>query len=235
MPEGLSPTEAGKELAEHVEREKGHDETVTESRSHRRISIIEASLLAVVAVLAAYSGWAAAKWSTDSSLSLARASAARAESNAASIEALNDLNFDLSSFNTWVTAYLAHDKTAVRLAERRFTPNFRRAFNAWLSTHPETNPNAPRGPTYMPEYKRPERAHAAALSAKASAEYSAGEHAGSTSDSYVRTTVYLATVLFLAGLGGHFAYIRIRYGLATVGSLILLLALILLVTSPKPF
>ena len=74
MPEGLSPTEAGKGLAEHAEQaERGaeDDPTAVGSRSHSRISIIEASLLAVVAVLAAYSGWAAAKWSTDSSLSLA--------------------------------------------------------------------------------------------------------------------------------------------------------------------
>ncbi len=235
MPEGLSPTEAGKELAEHIERNAEHDEKSPESRAHRRISIIEASLLAVVAVLAAYSGWAAAKWSTDSSLSLARASAARAESNAASIEALNDLNFDLSSFNTWVAAYLVHDTSAMTVAERRFTPNFHRAFLAWVATHPAKNPHAPADPIVMPQYKRPERALAAKLSAHATVEYSTGEHAGSTSDSYVRTTVYLATVLFLAGLGGHFAYIRIRYGLAGVGSLILILALILLITSPKPF
>ncbi len=235
MPEGLSPTEAGKELSEHAERGAAQDQSAPESRAHRRISIIEASLLAVVAVLAAYSGWAAAKWSTDSSLSLARASAARAESNAASIEALNDLNFDLSSFNTWVAAYLVHDKTATRIAQRRFTPNFDRAFKAWIATHPVTNPHAPEGPTSMPQYRRPERARAAALSAKATVEYAAGEHAGSTSDGYVRTTVYLATVLFLAGLGSHFAYVRIRYGLAIVSSLILVVALILLVTSPKPF
>jgi hypothetical protein len=29
-----------------------------------------------------------------------------------------------------------------------------------------------------------------------------GEKAGSRSDNYIRTTVYLVTVLFLAGLGG---------------------------------
>ena len=235
MPEGLSPTEAGKGLAEHAERDTEQDATAPGSRAQRRISIIEASLLAVVAVLAAYSGWAAAKWSTDSSLSLARASAARAESNAASIEALNDLNFDLSSFNTWVAAYLTHDKTAMRVAQRRFTPNFDRAFKAWIATHPAINRHARPDPTYMPQYKRPQRAEAAALSAQATVDYTVGEHAGSTSDSYVRTTVYLATVLFLAGLGSHFAYVRIRYGLAIVSSLILVVALILLVTSPKPF
>lgn len=230
MPEGLSAAEAGKGIREHVE----HDEADRERRSNRTISVIEASLLAIVAVLAAYSGWAAAKFSTDSSLSLARASAARAEANAASLDALNSLNFDVTTFNDWFTAYVAHDTSSMAIAERRFTPNFRRAFNAWMATQPETNPHAAPGPTYMPQYKQPDKIRAAKLNATATAEYTRGEHEGSTSDGYVRTTVYLATILFLAGLGGHFNYRGIRYGLAAVGSVILLVSVGLLASAPKP-
>ena len=230
MPEGLSPVEAGKGLKEHVELlEEEH-----EKRHDRRISIIEATLLAVVAVLAAYSGWAAAKWATESSLSLARANAARAEANAASLDALNSLNFDVSTFNAWFSAYVAGNQTAMAIAAKRFTPNLQFAFLAWLNTHPATNPNAPPGPTYMPEYQHPYQTQAAELNAQATAEYTAGEKAGGTSDSYVRTTVYLATVLFLAGLGGHFGYRAIRYGLAGVGMVILAVSIAILATSPRP-
>ena len=230
MPEGLSASEAGKGIKEHAELDRDD----REERNNRTISVIEASLLAIVAVLAAYSGWAAAKFSTDASLSLARASAARAEANAASLDALNSLNFDVTAFDTWFTAYVAHDASSMAIAERRFTPNFRRAFDAWMATNPATNAKAAPGPTYMPQYKQPEKARAAALNAKATAEYAKGEKDGSTSDDYVRTTVYLATVLFLAGLGSHFAYRGIRYGLAVVGSMTLLVAAGLLATSPKP-
>jgi hypothetical protein len=230
VPEGLSAAEAGKGLREHVEL----DEEEREKRRNRAISIIEASLLAIVAVLAAYSGWAAAKWSTEASLSLARASADRAEANAASLEALNALNFDVTAFNAWFTAYVAGDPAAMAVAAKRFTPNFRRAFDAWLATNPATNPAAPPGPTYMPQYQQPAKAQADALNARATAEYTRGEKAGSTSDNYIRTTVYLATVLFLAGLGGHFGYRVIRYGLATVGTLILFVAIGVLATSPRP-
>ena len=197
MPEGLSPLEAGKGLKEHVEL----DEEERDQHRNRTISIVEATLLAVVAVLAAYSGCAAAKWSTESSLSLASASAARAEANAANLEALNSLNFDVTAFNAWFTSYVAGDRAAMAVAAKRFTPNFRRAFEAWLATNPATNPNAPPGPTYMPQYQQPAKAQATALDAKATADYTSGQKAGSTSDDYIRTTVYLATVLFLAGLG----------------------------------
>lgn len=230
MPEGLSPVEAGRGLAEHAE----HVEAEREERRNKSISVFEAALLALVAVLAAYSGWAAAKWSTESSLLLATASADRAQANAANLDALNSLNFDVTAFDTWFTAYVGKDPTAMAIAVKRFTPNFHRAFDAWLATNPETNPKAPPGPTYMPQYRQPAQAQAAALNAQATAEYTKGEKAGSTSDDYIRTTVYLATVLLLAGLGGHFGYRMIRYGLATVGIVILGVAIGVLANSPRP-
>src|SRR6516165_4969937 len=121
MPEGLSPSEAGKGLQEHIELLEERREK--EKRRDEKISIIEASMLAVVAVLAAYSGWAAAKWATESSLALARANAARAEANAANLDALSSLNFDVSTFNAWFSAYVAGNQTAMAIAAKRFTPN----------------------------------------------------------------------------------------------------------------
>jgi hypothetical protein len=38
----------------------------------------------------------------------------------------------------------------MRVAEQRFRPQFLVAFDAWLTTHPFTNADAPKGPTYMP-------------------------------------------------------------------------------------
>ena len=230
MPEGLSAVEVGKGISEHAEA----DEEAREKNLNRAISIFEAVLLAVVAVLAAWSGYAAAKFSTDSSLDQARASADRALANSANLQALNSLNFDLATFNDWFTAYVAKDTYSMAIAEKRFTPNFDRAFRAWLATDPATNPHSPPGPTYMPQYKQPEVAVAARLNAQATVDYNAGQKDGGNSDSYVRTTVYLATVLFLAGIGSHFAYRNIRYGLAGVGSAILVVAVVLLATAPKP-
>ena len=155
---------------------------------------------------------------------MAKASAARTEANAASLDALNNSNFDVTAFNLWFTAYVAGDRSAMAIAEKRFTPRFRAAFEAWLATSPATNPAAPPGPTYMPQYQQPTKVQAARLNAKT----------GSNSDGYVRTTVYLATVLFLAGLGSHFNYRAIRYGLAGVGSTILVVSIVLLATAPKP-
>jgi hypothetical protein len=238
VPEGLSPSEVGKEIAEHRERaaEEGEKkEGAAEAKGHDRlITIIEAVLLAVVAVLAAWSGFAAAKWGTESSLQLAKASAARTEANRADLESFQLRNFDSLTFNAWFDAYVAGNKKAMRVAEMRFRPNFLVAFNAWLKTDPFNNPNAPKGPTYMPEYIQPGLAQANRLDAQANAHYAAGEAGGSNSDGYVRTTVYLASVLFLVGISGHFRVRSARIGLIGVGGAILAFSCVLLLLAPKP-
>lgn len=235
MPEGLSPGEVGKEISQHHHHHHPAEDTKDEATSHDRlITIIEAVLLAVVAVLAAYSGFAAAKWSTHGSLELAKASAARTEANRADLEGFSLRNFDSSTFEAWFSAYVAGNKKAEVVAEHRFRPNFLVAFNAWLKTHPFTNPNAPKGPTYMPEYIQPELARANMLNARANDYYSLGEEAGTNADNYVRTTVYLASVLFLVGISGHFKVRAARIGLISVGGAILVFACVLLILSPHP-
>ena len=239
MPEGLSPGEVGKEIAEHhkkeAEKAEEADGSAAEPKRHDRlITIVEAVLLAVVAVLAAWSGFAAAKWGTESSLQLAKASAARTEANRADFESFQLRNFDSLTFNAWFTAYVAGNKKAMRVAEMRFRPNFLVAFDAWLKTNPFTNPHAPKGPTYMPEYIQPGLAQANRFDAQANAHYAAGEAGGSNSDGYVRTTVYLASVLFLVGISGHFRVRTARIGLISIGGVILVFSCVLLLLAPKP-
>src|SRR5919198_5345979 len=183
MPEGMSADEVGKEIAGHARHSHGE----AHERRDRTVSIAEAVLLSIVALLAAWSGYAAAKWSTESRIGLAEASTARSEANRANLQAVELRNFDSSTFEAWFAAYTAHNPRAIAVAERRFRPEFRVAFDAWRATKPETNPNAPRGPTYMPQYRQPELAKSKALDKKADADFASGESAGEESDKYVRT------------------------------------------------
>ena len=109
---------------------------------------------------AAWSGYSAAKWSTESRISLTAAVDDRAKANRASARAQELRNFDSSTFQAWFAAYVAGNEPAMEIAERRFRPEFQVAFDAWLATSPETNPQAPPGPTYMPEYVQPGLAEA---------------------------------------------------------------------------
>jgi hypothetical protein len=228
--EGLSAAEVGTGTGEH-----DHGPAGKGGEQHDRMAtIIEAVLLAVVAIVAAYSGYASAKWSTESRLKLAAASTARTEASNANLNALERRNFDSSTFEAWFAAYVAGNKTAMEIAQRRFSPGFRVAFDAWQATHPETNPNAPPGPTYMPDYKQPDLDRAAQLNSLADADYAEGAKAGTNADDYVRVTVYLATVLFLVAISGHFKMRGARYGLMIVGVVVLVVSLGTLATLPRP-
>ena len=48
----------------------------------------------------------------------------------------------------------------------------------------------------------------------------------------MRTTVHLATVLFLVGIGGHFRVRSARLGLISVAGVILAFSCVLLITRP---
>lgn len=230
MGEGLSASEVGKEIAEH----RKHHRSGDESPEHRAMSIAEAVLLAVVALLAAWSGYAAAKWSTDSRLELAHASALRTESSQADMEALESRNFDSTSFNAWFDAWIEGDQQAMTIAERRFRPEFRVAFDAWMATDPLNNPDAPPGPMFMDEYVQPDVERSAELDAQADAAFKSGSETGGTADDYVRVTVLLASVLFLVGISGQFRLRGARIGLICVGFAILVYCVVILSTLPRP-
>lgn len=230
MPEGLSPAEVGKEIAEHKER------SASEEAEHedRWLSIVEALLLSLVAVLAAYSGYAAAKWGTESSVQLAKASSQRNFATRLDTEAVVTRTVDSVSFNAWFSAYVSGNRRAEQLAVKRLRPGYRPAFNAWLATDPAHNPNAPAGPSYMPQYVIPQAAQSAAADKAADIAFATGSDAGETSDKYIRDTVFLATVLFLVGISGHFRVRQARYGLIGIGALILVFAVVQLLGLPAP-
>jgi hypothetical protein len=229
VPEGLGPAEVAKEISEHQEHGAHSHE-----RRDRWLSITEAVMLSVVAVIAAWSGFSAAKWSTESSVKLAEASSTRTKATRIELEANQIRTLDSVSFNAAFAALVAKDSNAFRLAVKRLRPGYRPAFNAWLATHPLTNNNAPPGPAYMPQYRIPQEQQGRTREDEADRHFKDGEHAGSTSDKYIRITVFLATVLFLVGISSHFPRHSGRYGLIALASGLLVLSVVQLLDLPGP-
>ena len=238
MPEGLSASEVGNEIAEHREHVEHaeHAEHATEEhrRRHQWVSIAEALLLSLVALLAAWSGYSAAKWGTESSLNLAKASSTGSQSSLNQIQATQIRTLDSVSFNAAETAYTAHDTKVFDLALRRMRPGYLPAVRAWLALHPLKNPKAPPDPSYMPQYKIPQETQAVALATRADEYFSEGETAAATADKYVRLTVLLAAVLFLVGIGSRFPVLPARYGLLGVAAALLVVSVVQLLSLPGP-
>ena len=231
MPEGLSASEVGKEIGEHAKHARAHDG----GHPHDRlISISEAILLSLVTLMAAWSGYSAAKWGTESSLKLAKASATRTKANRYFQEALTFRVGDALTFNAWLGARISGNTNALRIAEKRFRPAFRPAFDAWIATHPFANPNAPPGPQSMPVYKPTGEAESKVLDAQADAYYAEGQKAAETSDKYIRATVILASVLFIVGISTHFPLRGVRYGLIAVAVALVVFGAVQILQLPGP-
>jgi hypothetical protein len=229
VPEGLSAAEVGKEIAEHSEQA-----TTDHAQRDRWLSIAEAVLLSTVALLAAWSGYSAAKWGTESSISLAEASATRTKANRADIEAMQIRTLDSVTFNAAFEAYATNNQKLFALAIRRLRPGYRAAFDAWVASHPLRNPNAAPDPSDLPQYRIPQETRARALDVQADSHLNAGQSAAGTADKYVRLTVLLAAVLFLIGISSHFPVRSARYGLIAIASALLVVAVVQLFSLPGP-
>ena len=232
MPEGLSPIEAGKKLHEHNTQPHEHAVSDSGNRHSRMVQIGEALLLSLVTIAAAWSGYAAAKWDTESRLELAQAATLRNLATRADLERPVDPQLRLLDLQRLV--HRLHPGRPPEAGRRRaaLPPEFKVAFDAWMATDPFNNPRAPPGPTYMPQYQLADQAKADALDREAQATSAAGNHAAVVGDDYIRITVFLAAVLFLVGIGSTFKLHTIRYALIGVGSLLLILATVLILQQP---
>ena len=218
MPEaGGANIEIAKHLSEH--------EAEGESSGQVILEIIEALVLAIVAIATAWSGYQAALWTGHQSELYGVASKLRVQAEGTATFANQERLYNASTVVEWLKAEAHNDKKLSDLFERRFLPEFRPAFEAWRATDPLHNPNAPPGPLAMPEYRNVAMEQAVKLSKDATDLFMEGSKARGTSDDYVHATVLLATVLLLVAISQRFRTHVVRLGLAGLALILLFIPL----------
>jgi hypothetical protein len=235
MAEANANAEIAKHLSEHGGHDGGEHTAARAKRSWRpeAIEILEAFLLAIVAVLTAWSGYQAALWDGESAKEYATSSRVRAESVQAFLTSNQYLLYNTNVLNMWVQAKTTGNQELATIELHRFTPEYKVAFLAWLTTKPLTNPNAPAGPRFMPQYKDTMAEHAAELDKEASHAFDLGVEFRKRADHYVQLTVLLAAVLFLIALGQRFQFRRVRYAVLGIAGVTLTYAVLLMLTYPR--
>ena len=203
------------------------------SRRVEILEIVEVLILAIVAISTAWSGYQAAQWDGRQAVLYGTASRDRFEADAASTLGGQQLAADAAMFTAWLQANQSGNTQLQAILVRRFTPDYRSAFEDWLKTSPLTNPNAPPGPGYMPQFRNPSLEQAKRLNAQASATFDRGTEARDTADQYVRNTVLLASVLFLIAIAQRLKVRAVRIGASAVGWLLLAYTLFSLITLPR--
>src|SRR5262249_40514976 len=174
------------------------------------IEIIEALILALVAVATAWSGYQAARWASNRASEYAAATRIRVTAEGLATLAGQERIYDSDTFNSWLAAKVDGKKEAAEFFERRFRNEYRPAFIAWMATDPFNNPQAPPGPIFMPEYHNAKHEQFLSLNKKAAELADQGAKSGETGDEYVRITVLLATVLLITAIGQRFRFRAVR-------------------------
>jgi len=197
------------------------------------IEIIEALILALVAVATAWSGYQAAEWAGKRAENYAQASRLRVTAEGLATLAGQERIYDSDTFNSWLAAKLDNKKEAADFFERRFRDEYRTAFAAWMTTDPFNNAQAPAGPIFMPEYHNAKHEQFLSLNKQSADVTDQGTKSGETGDQYVRITVLLATVLLITAIGQRFHFRTVRVVFMILAFLLLCLPLWQLLVLPR--
>ena len=227
VPEGLNVEVAHKltEKEEQAERRKHRWEEVVE--------VIEVLVLALAAIATAWSGFQASQWDDRQGLLYGQATTQRFAASAASTLGGQQLSADAAMFSSWLEARSAGNTDLETVFVRRFTPDYRQAFDEWVKTDPLNNPAAPPGPAYMPGYKNPNLEKAEQLNTEAAELFTEGTEAGETAGKYVRLTVLSALALFLIAAGQRFRQRPVRISANALAVCLLAYALVDLIILPR--
>ena len=161
-------------------------------------------MLGVVAVATAWGGYQSTRWGGVQSTKYTEAAAKRVELTLCRNSGWTNRLYDVALFNQWLNATYRNETMLASAYEKRFRPEFRPAFTAWLATDPSHNPNAAPSPLYMPEYKVSLSEQAKQLEVEAAATFDEGKAACQQSGAYVLNTVFLATVLLCITVAQRF-------------------------------
>src|SRR5436309_5274365 len=197
------------------------------------IEIIEAVILALVAVATAWSGYQAAQWAGKRAEHYAEATRLRVTAEGLATLAGQERIEDSGAFNSWLAAKLDGKVQTAEFFERRFRDEYRPAFAAWLGTDPFKNAQAPPGPIFMPEYHNAKHEQFLSLNKQAAEMADRGTKSGETGDDYVRITVLLATVLLITAIGQRFRFKAVRIVFMILACLLLCLPLLRLLMLPR--
>lgn len=206
--------------------------TSAESRTDWR-ELVAILLLSVTAILTAWTGFQASKWSGAMSISFSQASTNRIQAAREEGIANRKLSVQVSLFEQWLQAYQARDTELTDFLEARFPEPLATVFPSWLETQPLKNPDAPATPFDMEEYVIPESVLARASDAAADRKFREALRNNQRGDNYTVLTIGFAAVLFFAALSERMRRRRAQWALLCIGGVGFVILAVILVSFPK--
>jgi hypothetical protein len=189
-------------------------------------------MLVLAAVATSWSSYQATRWNGEQARAASRTNAIRIDAARSASLAQAQTQVDVATFIAWADAQQRSDAEVAAFYLARFRPEFKPAFNAWITTQPLVNANAPPTPFAMPEYQVAARQEADRLDSAAEDSSAVVGSNIQRASNYVLTVVLYAIVLFFAGMSTKLANRRLRWVMTISGCVVLVSTLIWVATFP---
>lgn len=183
------------------------------------LELVAVILMSMTAIFTAWTGFQSAKWSGIMSIQFSEAAANRTESVRSSNIAVQEVNLDVEVFVAWVQAVATENELLAEFVVDRFPARLDVAVEAWLLTDPLDDPDAPKSPFEMEDYRNEAADESVRREALAEAASAEARVANQRSDNYVLVTIVFASVLFFAALSTKLKHLRPRLILLGVGGI----------------
>lgn len=203
-----------------------------QGRLERHFELLATVLLAMAAVATAWASYQSARWHGQQAKAQSASIATRVESTRDGDLANRQTEIDVAVFTQWVDAYARNETKLADFYRRRFRPEFKPAFEAWVATKPLKNPAAPLSPFAMPQYKLAARAESDRLQAQAEVFAAQVLRNIQRASNYVLAVVLFASALFFAGMSTKLTAPKLRVAMLTIGCVVFLVTAVWIATSP---
>jgi hypothetical protein len=200
--------------------------------SEHRLDIAATLLLALAAIATAWATYQSSVWRGNQAKAQSASIAARVESTREADVANRQAEIDVALFIQWVDAFAHDDDELADFYRTRFRDEFVPAFDAWVASRPRQNPDAPKSPFAMPEYRLAANAKAAELEAQAAEHGREVQRDIERADDYMLAVVLFAIALFFAALSTKLESRDMRLTLLALGYVLFVGTAIWLATQP---
>lgn len=204
-----------------------------EGVAHDWLEIIAAVLLALATVASAWSAYQSATWGGLEAEKFAEANTTRIHSSEAKVDADQKYSSDVAVFSDYAYAYADGNTELVNFYQTNlFSKELGTAVDAWIATNPLKNPNAPKSPFKMDEYRIEELEEYRSLEKEANKATDEARIAVKQADRYVLFTVLFAAVLFFAGISTKFSNKHVKISVLIMGIILFLTTLVFVFLQP---
>lgn len=202
-----------------------------------RLELIAGLILALAAVLAAWSAYQNARWGGHQAAATSMAATLRTSAAQATSIAAAELDVDVQSFIAWLGAASAGDPASAQAFRDRMRDPFKVVFDRWLLTAPPgvIPPGTPIDTDAYDEMASEGARLAVQANDLADLEIAKAAQANQTGDNFVLVTVIMAMVLFFAGIATRFGDRRVRRGLVAMAGVLLVGGTLFMLSLPVSF